>query len=83
MALGVEGVFQWYCHFFYIVDRPYDPLENASYTALHRVSFSLGVAWIVLTYYTTGYGKLVRQSIFICIYDVKLYFFLLSVAIAS
>jgi hypothetical protein len=47
---------QTYGYLFYQTNRPYSALENALYAGLHRITFSLGVAWVFLTYYTTGIG---------------------------
>ncbi|XP_054260023.1 nose resistant to fluoxetine protein 6-like [Macrosteles quadrilineatus] len=47
---------QFYGFLFYQRDRPYNGYENAFYAAFHRITFSIGVAWAALTYYTTGFG---------------------------
>ncbi|KAG8310549.1 hypothetical protein J6590_062678, partial [Homalodisca vitripennis] len=47
---------QTYGFLFYQKDRPYNLLENAIYAGFHRITFSIGVAWIALTHYTTGFG---------------------------
>ncbi|XP_022204281.2 nose resistant to fluoxetine protein 6 [Nilaparvata lugens] len=47
---------QIYSLVIYIPGRPYDALENATYAAMLPLSWSIGVGWIVLVQYTTGFG---------------------------
>lgn len=48
---------QTYAFLFYQRERPYSALENALYASLHRVTFPMGVAWIVITHFIQRFSE--------------------------
>lgn len=41
--------------------RPYDAFEAASYAALHRVGWCLGIAWVIFACVTNNAGKIFKK----------------------
>ncbi|XP_075234793.1 nose resistant to fluoxetine protein 6-like isoform X2 [Lycorma delicatula] len=52
IAFGIQA----YCLVLYIPGRPYSALENAIFSALLPLTWSIGIGWIILVSYTTGFG---------------------------